>query len=550
MSDQVLRLSQLQQIPVFALSNKLVELAQDGTFAKKLAERFEDVLNWKPSKLDIAINNCTRTQLVKLISVCPEISPCEITKIFRQYRYATGPSLHLYQFDKVNLDLLCEHDVLRAKMCQLIENLETVDDGRPLIKGLEIIELHPMPDHSTIVESNFRYLKRLDYVDCNEEAVTTYEMMYGFFWINSVDQYAVIHASAKKIRKDLIFALEKVARVTLMSLKLPKELQKTIPFLGEDSMTFGRLYNPDPHSPNFTSMTVKDENLQAKGYQHFEDAYSNVRQAHYKEKIDGKKKTTIAVSESASLRLYGRHTATQFRNWSIERLSHIVASVQERREKMDRYISNLSIPLTHELKGLNSDRQRHMLTIIAILAAFKRFPGITQYPLQVSALEVAESFGELVYVRIPFSCQNEACFEDGCFVCPTCESRRLSILRENGWIVSCPSHCETPLSRRLPIRGECDQLHGYVLEQADIADAIEIFFNTKLLGIIADVCETIMPDSKVDFDREMIFLSGENVIYHPKKTKLLANGGDTYNVIVNNSKATAVGHGASASYAE
>ena len=279
-----------------------------------------------------------------------------------------------------------------------------------------------------------------------------------------------------------------------------------IPFLGEDSMTFGRLYNPDPHSPNFTSMAVKDANLQAKGFQEVEDAYSNVRQAHYRDKVNGNKKTTIAVSESGSLRVYGKLTATQFRNWSIERLSLIVATVQQYRGKMDRFISNLNIPRTPELEDLHSDNQRHMLRIIAILAAFKRFPGISQYPLQVSALEVAESFGELVYVRIPFSCQNEACFEDGCFVCPICESRRLTILRENGCIVSCPNHSETRLTRRFPIRGECDQFHGYVLDQGDIEAAIEIFFNTKLLRIIANVCDNIMPDSKVDFGPRNDFL--------------------------------------------
>ena len=151
MTDQELRLSQLQQIPVFALRDKLIELAQDETFAKKLTERFQHVLGLKPRKLQRAIKKCTRAQLVKLLRVCPEITPSEIAQIFRKYRYGTGPSLHLYQFDTVSLDALDKLDALKEQLGQLVESFENVEDGRPMIKELKIIEMLPMPDQSGII---------------------------------------------------------------------------------------------------------------------------------------------------------------------------------------------------------------------------------------------------------------------------------------------------------------------------------------------------------------------------------------------------------------
>ena len=432
-------------------------------------------------------------------------------------------------------------------MEQLFVGFNDSNDGRPIVKGLELIELLAMQDQTGTIESNFRYLKRLDYVDCDEEPVSTYETIYGFIWINRSDRYVVIHASSPQIRTYLVLAIERAIGTKLRSLRLPKELQKMLPFLGEDSMTFGRLYNPNPESPNFTSIAVKDENLQAKGYKQIEDAYSNVRQANYKDLIgENGKKTTIVVNEIGSFRVYGKHTAGQYRAWCLERLRHIVSTVQHYQGKMDKFILNLDLPEIPRIDDLDSYCQQHILRIIGVLAAFKKYPGITQYPLGISALQVAERFGSLVYVRIPVSCQHEYCLDDACLTCPTCESRRLTVQHATSWIISCPNHLETRLRKPLPVRFECDQSHNNVLNQADIETTIEVFYSRRLLSIVAEVCNNIVPDCKVDFGKEMIHLSGENVVYLPKKTKILADAGDTYNVVVNNSKGTAVGPGASA----
>ena len=547
MTDQELRLSQLQQIPKFALSGKLKEFAQDDAYAKKLADRFQNVLGVTPRKLKNSIANCTHAQLVKLIQACPEIDANEITRIFREYRYSTSPALHLFKLDAIDFTSFEELEVLKSKMEQLFEGFNDSNDGRPVVKRLELIELLAMQDQTGIIESNFRYLKRLDYVDCNEEPVSTYETIYGFFWINCSDGYVVIHASARQIRTHLVLAIERAIDTKLRSLRLPKELQKILPFLGEDSMTFGRLYNHDPESPNFTSIAVKDEKLQAKGYKQIEDAYSNVRQANYKDLIgENGKKTTIVVNEIGSFRVYGKHSAGQYRAWCLERLRHIVSTVKQYQMEMDNFISNLDLPEIPRIDDLDSYCRQHILRIISVLAAFKKFPGISQYPLGVSALQVAEHFGSLVYVRIPVSCQHEYCLEDACLTCPICESRRLTVHRATNWIISCPNHFETRLQQPLPVRFECDQSHENMLSQAAIETTIEVFYSRRLLSVIAEVCNKIVPDRKTDFGKEMIHLSGENVVYLPKKTKILSDAGDTYNVVVNNSKSTAVGPGASA----
>lgn len=548
MSDRELRLTHLHQIPVFALKGMLKELAKDQAFADRLTERFEQVFDRKPHSLESAITECTRAQLVALIRVCPEIRPEEITQLFREYRYAKSPSFHLYQFKESNLDLVNRIDELMDILQQHFKSFEAIKDGR-IITGLELLEMMSMPDQSGIVESNVRYLKRLDYVDSDEEAILTYQTIYGFFWINCIDRYVTIHASAKEIREAVKLAVENALDCNLEALRLPKELQKMIPFLGEDSMTYGRLYNPDPNSQNFTSVAIRDANLMEKGYPEYENAYPNVRLAHYKDKVgQNGKKTTVVVSEAGSLRVYGNLTAGQFRSWCLERLRLITITLQHFRRRIDAYASGLDFQSAPELNELGSEKQRLLLTkLITVLAALKRFPGLTQYPSGVSALELAVSFGEMVYLRIPYSCQHFACQEEGCLTCPTCNGRRLILRKGNVWTVECPHHTDIPFATPLPLAGFCDHQHSFLFGHAELENTIEIFFERKLLRIMSSVINNNIPGCEVDFEQEMIYLWGTNVVFHPKKSRILRAGGDTYYVTVKNSKATAVGPNSRAS---
>ncbi len=550
MSDQHIPSSQLQQIPVYALKNTLIDLSNDPTFAVKLNERFKDILQIEPRKLESAIRNCTRTQLVHLFRACPEIRPSDVAQLFREYRYGRSPSFYIFEFEKSPHDNVNDLDSIKIYCEQIFANHELGLANRPTFKGLELIEMLHMPDQTGIVESNFRFLRRLDYVDSDEEAICTYETVYGFFWINYVDGYATIHAAAKEIREVVRIAIEEVTGRTLNALVLPKELQKRIPFLGEDSMTLGRLYNSDPNSANFTSVTIKDDNLIGKGYQTLEDAYTNVRQAHYKDEVAINKKSTIVVSEKGSLRVYGKLTADQFRSWCLRRLPGITNTLHQYRKQMGTIIENTNFLDVTELDEFTEDQRVHLLRFMAILAAFKRFPGITHYPIGASVLEVATCFRDMVYVRLPFSCENITCGEEGSLACPTCESPRLTMAFQHDWIVGCPNHTQNPLCQTFPLQGTCEQLHHYKIDLSEAENSLEIFFQTKLLRTMSDVVNRNIDDCEVNFDREFIFLSGPNVVYHPKKSKILKDGGDTYQVNVTNSKIVAVGPGASASYNE
>ena len=61
-SEHDIRLSQLQQIPLFALRRKLIAMASDPDNAGVLILRFQDILDQRSRKLETTINKLTRAK--------------------------------------------------------------------------------------------------------------------------------------------------------------------------------------------------------------------------------------------------------------------------------------------------------------------------------------------------------------------------------------------------------------------------------------------------------------------------------------------------------
>ena len=91
MSDRDVRLSQLQQIPLFALRRTLIEFASDPNNAGILLRRFEEVLDKTSGKLEATIKKLTREQATKIIDSIAEFSDSEIQELFEEYRYGQNP---------------------------------------------------------------------------------------------------------------------------------------------------------------------------------------------------------------------------------------------------------------------------------------------------------------------------------------------------------------------------------------------------------------------------------------------------------------------------
>ena len=548
MTDQDSRLTQLHQIPVFALQDKLIDLIQVQINADEMSERFQEVLNRKPRKLESAIKSLTRDELTRLINSCSEITDPIIQGLFEEYRYGTNPSFYIYVFNSMTPRNLGDLELLKTRFEDEFKEFDTGHDtNMPTTKGLILNDLASIPDQSEIIEGNYRFLQRLDYIDATQNPISTYQTIYGFFWINCTGGYVIIHAQKDKILKDIKVAIENATRISLVSLVITKQLKNSLSFLDPGKMRSSRLYNPDQRSRNFQSISVKDGALYEKDYQKLEDAYPEVSQARYKEIVNGDKETTLVISDKGLLRIFGKFTATQFRRWCLSRLEQIMNIWTTFQDNAKDYISTLNLKQTPELRQLRSKKQKdYLLEIITAFLTLKKLPTHGDYRLSVSPLEIATTFGELVRVQIPFTCKEVSCDEEGYLMCPTCESRYLKIVNANGWRVECVKHRQKRWMTSLPLEGECEQLHLFDLDYSDIENTIEIFLGPKLQEIIKENVQNYFQGYSVDFNQEIIYIRGTNIFYHPNKSQILNRTGDTY-INISNSKAVAIGRGATAS---
>lgn len=538
MSDQKLRLSQLHQIPVFALQGRFLELCHDQGNTEKLRDLFAVVLEIEPRKLESAIRKLTRAQLTKLIDAAPDLfTYADIRTLFEEYRYGVSPSFYVYQVTSIDSSRLEDRDQLKRRFDHQFALLGADQDAEPAIKELTLNSLDSLPELGGILEGNYRFLQRLGYIDAKQRAVSTFQTLYGFFWINGVQRYAIVHGRTREVLKYLCAAIEKALGICLVELVISKQLQKELPFLDPEKIQLGVFRDPDPDSDNFPSIKVHNSERHGRQFEDLLDTYPEMPQANYGDTSVGNKRTTISITEKGLFRVYGRFTAAQLRAWWIETLSQVVNTLSRYHSRQEDYIAALNLEQTEEFERLSCDTQKHhLMQIVMTLVAFKQMPGIGVYPLRESPLQLAASFGDLVKVQIPFPCKDVTCEEGHYFVCPTCNNRHLTIENRDDWTIKCSKHPMFPLNLELPLIGECDKLHAYSLDSKDIESMIEVFFGRKVLGIVQNAINNSgIQDCHINFDKEIIYVHGTSLVYHPNRSRAFGRHNDTVtNNIYNN----------------
>lgn len=146
-----------------------------------------------------------------------------------------------------------------ARRCRDFVRASTQEEGLPRVRSLALNDLGPLPRRPEVIEGNYRFQARLDYIDEDQNAVSTYQTLYGFFWLNSTEGYVIIHARNPGVLKALKHAIEEATDIHLTSLVISKQLKNALPFLLRESFRSGRLHDPDPGPDRFRWLTIADD---------------------------------------------------------------------------------------------------------------------------------------------------------------------------------------------------------------------------------------------------------------------------------------------------
>ena len=186
------------------------------------------MLGRAPRDLKNAIVRLNRERLTRLFELCQEIPDSMLKELFEEYRYGSNPSFFIFLCGAGTKNATSDRELRPGLERAFKEFNASRPDVLPRVRQLEINDMTTLPEQSQVIEVNYKYLERLDYVDENENAVSTYETRYGFFWINTSEKYVIVQSSTAEILKTIRKAVEEAASTTLSSLVISRAFRHAL----------------------------------------------------------------------------------------------------------------------------------------------------------------------------------------------------------------------------------------------------------------------------------------------------------------------------------
>ena len=508
----------LQQIPVFALRKQLYALLQEAGMNELVRERIQRVLQIYSTNPADTIRYLTRDKLILLIEACPEISAPQIDQLYEEYRYGQNPTLYIFLFNPRLMKYAGQSD-LESRIRSEIEAWNAFPrEELPFVRSLVLDSLLEFPDRPALLEGSYRFLRRIDYIDEGQNPTSTYETLYGFFWLNTETGYCVIHGREASILKALEGAIERATRVNLVNLIITTELKNSLPFLLEESLRSSRLHDPDPESNRFRWMTIADDAPYAKGYRELEASYPEVRDARYKISLDEQRETSLTIRlDRGALSLAGKLSATQFRNWALVSLDEIITKLKGLRTKPTQYIQTRGFRAVPELARYTAAQKDSLLRLTADLLELKVQPGIGYRTTGISPLTLANRWQRLVRISLYLVCPQEGCEQEGYFACEICGSTEFQVVkREEGFALKCLKHRAKPWSATPPFQSACSNGHNMIIDTDILEENLLLHPSAQFLQSIADLITKYIPGHSFDPRLEYLYIRGRRVYYASK----------------------------------
>ncbi len=267
------------------------------------------------------------------------------------------------------------------------EDLESESqESLPRIKDITLNDFSKLPEAPDIFEGTYRFLSRLDYVDAGQNAVSTYETLYGFFWINTSEGYVTLHARKPELLSGIKYAIERSGGIYLTALTISKQFKNALRFLEQDYFRSSRLYEPDAGAERFRWLTIADQNAYDKGYEDWEKAYPEVRSTKYRVLVGDRETTLTLRCDQGALSLAGRLQASEFRDWAIVSLQEVLRVVNAFRANPLEYIQTHRLRTVDDLARFTATQKNEILHLISLILTLKQesreYLQLTESPLE------------------------------------------------------------------------------------------------------------------------------------------------------------------------
>jgi len=271
-----------------------------------------------PQDIKKAIFRLPRYQLIQIIEQASDvISDEDIDKAYEQYRYGLKPGFTLFSINKKckTISAANAYRIIEKKL----QSITYSDDEN--IKSITAKAQTKI--NKSVVEFSFSYLVKHSYLTANEEPAYVYEYEECFAWIDTQNAFLAIKNAPEKVLTILKRAFSDAYETQMTNIKLTKKLIHDV--FGDENIKRGSFVKPNASDNEAEKITVSDSRFSEK--QAIQQSISgyNMTGTYLNESLGNNQNNTLAINcEKGRLYLTSNVSASQFREWSVGRISSII----------------------------------------------------------------------------------------------------------------------------------------------------------------------------------------------------------------------------------
>ena len=441
----------------------------------------------------------SRNVLIRAVEQSPEITDLMVDSAYERYRYGLKPGFTLF-WAKRHINTTLTKEDLEAKIKDYIERIHYRDDDK--YKSLEFVSI---VSFDNVYEVTFSYLQRFNYVNPEGEFTYVYMLKEGFVWLGMDKHFIAINNMPEVLVTSLKRLFSRIYSADITNIKVTKSLLKKV-FSEEKAKRVTR-HSSNPPANQLAKISYADPDLSAKqdfipaGYENYD-----ITNTQYAEDIDGDTVGTLGVNcNKGKFYLSKSLSSSQFRNWSVRRITDIIHYFQDVNEISLEAISGYNMFSSSAWEGTKQASVDLLNQIVYGLINCKK-NHLEAVPFPLDIYKVFQELNQYFHCRIAYVC--EECNDKAIACCDSCGSSHFVVTKKGTAKIIC---ADCGYSQEDPFLFTCES--GHTSSFTNINEVIELIATDEFVEKLGATIRFYYPDFEVT-TKEYIVLNNTGLEIH------------------------------------
>ena len=445
------------------------------------------------------LDSLSRNILIRAVEQSPEITDLMVDSAYERYRYGLKPGFTLFWAKRHVNNSLTKND-LETSIKNHIDKMHYQDDDK--YKNLEFVSI---VSFDNVYEVTFSYLQRFNYVNPEGEFTYVYMLKEGFVWLGIDRHFIAINNMPEVLVTSLKRLFSKIYNADITNIKVTKALLKKV-FSEENAKRVTR-HSANPPANQLAKISYADPDLSEKqdcipaGYENYD-----ITNTQYAEDIDGDTVGTLGVNcNKGKFYLSKSLSSTQFRNWSVRRITDIINYFQSVNEITVEAISGYNMFSSSDWEGTKRASIDFLNQIVYGTINCKK-NHLEAIPFPFDTYKIYQELNRYFHCQVAYVC--EECNDKAVASCDSCGRSHFIVPKKGTPKVIC---AECGHSQEDPFLFTCES--GHTSSFTNLNQVIELISTDEFVEKLGATIKFYYPDIELS-KNEYIVLSNAGLEIH------------------------------------